>query len=468
MGPRKADVVVVGAGPAGATAAIRAADLNARVELVTSNSFGGMAANDGPVPVRVLSQAARLIREARQLDRYGVTVNTSTLDYSRLLMQVREVVGDMREHSAMRERLDAAGVILHEAAGAAHFVEPHTIETARGMTLQADAFILCTGGVSRRLRVPGAEFTSTHSDAWALTAVPPSMLVVGAGDTGLQVASIFNAFGSKVHVFEQRPRVLPHADDDIAAAVTAAFRDAGMAVKENFGAVESFEKTADGVRMTFVKGGERDSAEATLAVVAAGWVPDTAGLNLAAAGVELTERGFVKVDEYLRTSAPHIFAAGDVTGRLMLVPEAVHDGFLAATNAVRGSVMALRERVSPTGSFTDPEYASIGLTERAARQTRDVVTALVRFDSTARTIIDGRTAGFCKLIVDRQTARILGCHVVGERAVDIVQVATIAVAAEMRVDAFARIPLSFPTYAGILSNAAASAARQLRLEVAWE
>src|SRR5262249_16134052 len=164
---------------------------------------------------------------------------------------------------------------------------------------------------------------------------------------------------------------------------------------------------------------------------------DPAGLRLAAAGVEVDRRGFVKVDGYLRTSVPHVFAAGDITGRLMLVPEAIQDGFVAATNAVRGPTMPLGDHVSPTGSFTDPEYAQVGLTEAKARETHNVVTALVHFDSTTRTIIDGRKVGFCKLIADRKTCRILGCHVVGERAVDIAEVAAIAVAAGMRVDALA-------------------------------
>ena len=137
----------------------------------------------------------------------------------------------------------------------------------------------------------------------------------------------------------------------------------------------------------------------------------------------------MRVDAYLRTSAPHIFAAGDITGRLLLVPEAIHDGFVAATNAVRGATMTIGNRVSPIGSFTDPEYAQVGLTEAKARENNDVVTAIVRFDSTTRTIIDRRTAGFCKLIVDRASYKILGCHVVGERAVEITQVAAIAIAA---------------------------------------
>jgi dihydrolipoamide dehydrogenase len=198
-----------------------------------------------------------------------------------------------------------------------------------------------------------------------------------------------------------------------------------------------------------------------------GWAADTAGLNLVAAGVEVTQRGFVKVDEYLRTSAPHIFAAGDVTGRLMLVPEAIQDGFVAATNAVHGTKMPLVIHVTPAGSFTEPEYASVGPTERKARETHDVVTAVVHFDSTTRTIIDGRESGFCKLIVDRKTYKILGCHVVGERAVDIVEVAAIAAAAEMRVDDLARVALSFPTYAGILVRVAVKAAQQMNLDVGW-
>ncbi len=374
----------------------------------------------------------------------------------------------MRAHSSLRRQIDSLGVTVHERAGAARFADPHTVETEGELRLQADKFILCTGGVSRRLPIPGFELTSAHCDAWALTSVPPSMPVVGAGNTGVQVASIFKAFGSRVQLFEALPRILPTEDDDVAAAVAAGFRDSGMVVRENSGAIESFEKTPTGVRMNFSKDGKRDSSEATLAVVAVGWGADPAALNLPAAGVEINRRKFVKVDEYLRTSAPYVFAAGDVTGRLMLVPEAFQDGFVAATNAVRGPTMPLADHVSPAGSFTDPDYAQVGLTEKKARETHDVVTEVVHFDSTTRTIIDGRKFGFCKLIPALRTGRIIGCHVVGERAVEITQVAAIAIAAGMRVDELARVPLSYPTYAGTLARVAASAASQLNPAVNWQ
>jgi dihydrolipoamide dehydrogenase len=174
----------------------------------------------------------------------------------------------------------------------------------------------------------------------------------------------------------------------------------------------------------------------------------------------------VRVNAELRTSASHVFAAGDVTGRLMLVPQALQDGFVAATNAVESAATTIGDVVTPIGSFTDPEYAQVGLTEASARATHEVLVAKVHFDETTRTTIDGRTFGFCKLVVDRRARTILGCHVVGERAVDIVQTAAIAMAGGMTVDALARIPLSFPTYSGILGRAAAIAARQLNIDAA--
>src|SRR5438034_11292320 len=167
------DVIVIGAGPAGAVAALRAADLGAKTALLTHGEFGGMAANDGPVPVRTLAHAARLIRDARHLGRYGISVSDPILEYPRLLTRVREVVEDVRTHSSLREHLDRLGVAIYERAGTARFVDPHTVEAERGLRLHADKIIICTGGASRRLPVPGFELTATHSDAWSLTAVPP-------------------------------------------------------------------------------------------------------------------------------------------------------------------------------------------------------------------------------------------------------------------------------------------------------
>lgn len=461
------DVIVIGAGPAGVVAALRAGDLGAKTALITRDQFGGMAANDGPVPVRTLAHAARLIRDVRQLDRYGIAIGEPRLDYPRLLQRVRDVTCDVRAHSSLRRQIGSANVQVFENSGVVRFADAQTIESANGLRLQTRSVVVCTGGVSRKLTVPGSELTATHSDAWQLKSIPPSIIVIGAGATGAQVASIFNAFGSKVQLFHAGRRILPTEDEDVSHSVAQAFRESGIDVREDFGAIESLEQTQTGVRMFFRKNDKRESAEASLVVSAIGWVANTVGLDLENAGVETDGRGFIQADEFLRTSAGNIYAAGDVTGRLLLVPQAIHDGFIAGTNAVRGPTMPLPAQVAPIGSFTDPEYAQVGLTESKARELHDVVVARIDFDSTTRTIIDGRTYGFCKLIVDRRTRKILGCHVVGERAVEISQLAAVAMAAEMRVDDLAAVPLSYPTYAGALGRVAASATRQLNVQVDW-
>ena len=259
----RADVAVIGGGPAGVFAALRAARLGARTTLVTRDAVGGMAAADGPVPVRTLAQAARLRREARNLHRYGIETSDTTLDYGRLLERVRAVVAEVGEHSVPRSELQDAGVVVSEHAGTARFVDPHTIEAEHGIRLSADKIILCAGGTHRPLPVPGAELAGSHRDAWALTTVPESLLVIGAGATGAQVASVFAELGSRVTLFEAGPRILATEDEDVSRTMAASFRASGITVREDFGRIRGFEKAPAGVRMVFEKNDVVDSVEAT-------------------------------------------------------------------------------------------------------------------------------------------------------------------------------------------------------------
>lgn len=417
-----------------------------------------MAANEGPIPVRTLAYAARLLREARQLPRYGIGVAKPSLDYARLVERAMEVVAETRSHSTLLTRVQNAGVALFENAGNAGFTDSNAIGCERGPTLQAGRFIICSGGVSRKLPSPGAELTVTPADAFGLTSLPISMLVIGAGATGMQVASIFNALGSRVTLCQSGPRIVSTEDADVSVEMARAFREDGMEVYENTGPIVAFEPVAAGIRTRWGDGGP-PPIETALAVVAIGWQADTTALNLSTAGIETNSRGFIKVDDFYRTTASHVYAAGDVLGQSMLVPQAVKTGFVAASNAVLGDTVPRSKDVEPIGSFTDPEYAKVGLTEEEARRSHDVSISRADYAETTRPIIDGRTRGFCKLVVDRADDTILGCHIVGERAVEVAQMAAIAMTARMTVENLARIPLSFPTYANVLGRAALRATR---------
>lgn len=461
------DVVVIGAGPAGVIAALRAARLGAQTALVTRDDFGGMAANDGPVPVRTLAHAARLMREARQLPRYGITAGEPSLNYGSLIQRVHEVTHDVRTRSLLRTDLERAGVTIYEHAGSARFSDAETIESGSGPKLRSRKFIISTGGVSRRLAVDGFDLTSTHSDAWTLTSVPPSMLVIGAGATGVQVASIFNAFGSSVHLVEAAPRILMSEDRDVSRAVRDALAASGIQIFEGAGVIQRFERGAAGVRVVCSSGSTEQRLDATVAVVAVGWVAAATGLNLDAVGVQTSKAGYVWVDDQMRTTAQHIFAAGDVTGRSMVVHDAMRQAMVAGTNATLGSTVTLPTQVSPVGSFTDPEYASVGVTEATARQAHEIAVATVDYASLPRPTIDGRPTGFCKLIADRDSHRLLGCHIVGERAVELAQLAATAIAANMRVEELALVPFSFPTYANALGRAAIGTALEMDRTGKW-
>lgn len=447
-------VLVIGAGPAGIFAALRAADLGAPTTLVTSGALGGMAADDGPVPVRTLAHAARLMREVRQMPTYGIEVGDPQLDYRVLLERVGSVVREVQQQALLRPQLEGAGVAIHEHTGPVHFVDPRSVETATGQRFTADRILICTGGASRSLPIPGFDLLATHSDAWSLTEVPTSMLVIGGGATGLQVASVFAAFGTRVDLFEVSERILPAEEPEVSAQVAQGFRARGIGVHEALGTIESFEAVADGVRMTCRKDGEATVYHAALGVSAVGWSVDANALRLPAFGVRLA-RGFIEVDELGRTSVPHIFAAGDAIGGAMLAPQAVQEGFISASAALGAEAHPTARHLVPVGSFTDPEYARVGATEAEALRTAKAVSATVEFAEMTRAIVDGRTFGFCKLVADAETREILGCSVVGDRAVDIVQVAAVAMAGGMSVDKLANFPLSFPIYVGILSRAAA-------------
>ncbi len=285
---------------------------------------------------------------------------------------------------------------VYAAAGEARFVDERTLLLADGRRLEANKFIVCAGGHARRLPFPGAEHALTHSDVWSLKTLPKSIVIVGGAATGSQLASIFAAFGSQVALLDLAPRLMPLEDELVSQTVRAAFEQRGVQVITGIGGIDRIEKTDRTFTLHYEHHDQAEKIEAEAIVLAVGWPGNVESLNLTAANVK-TERGYVVVDDYLRTSAPHIFAAGDVTGRMMLVQSASYDARIAAENAVLGAGQPYQRKIVPHGGFTDPEYGSVGLTETQARAQAECVVAVVPYTDLDRAVIDDRTPGFGKL-----------------------------------------------------------------------
>jgi pyruvate/2-oxoglutarate dehydrogenase complex dihydrolipoamide dehydrogenase (E3) component len=452
---------VIGGGPAGVTAALRARELGATVALIERGRLGGTCTNDGCLPTRVLAHTARLVREARQLADLRLIETSPQVDFARLMVHVQEMIYAVHEKKQLLHHLLDTDVEVVADAGSARFVDAHTIALPDGRRLQGERFILCPGGHARRPAFPGAEHALTHSDVWGLRELPRSVTVVGAAATGCQLASIFAAFGAQVTLLEMAPRIVPGEDVLISHALEQALRERGIVAHTRIGGVTRIDRLDNGqLRLSYTHDGSDRSLESAAVVLAVGWVGNVETLDLPAAGVA-HERGFVVVDEFFSTSAPHIFAAGDITGRMMLVQSATDQARAAAENAVLGPGQRRRHELVPHGGFTDPEYGSVGLTEAQARASHDIAVATVPYAEIDRAVIDGRAEGFCKLIVARDTHRLLGAHVVGEQAVEIVHVTAAGMASGMWVEQLAELEIAYPTYTAILGLAARRLVREL-------
>ena len=456
------DIVVLGGGPAGVTAALRASELGTSVALVERGRMGGTCTNDGCVPTRALAKAARLRRDAAQFEDYGLSGVQIEVDFERLIARTQYIVYQIHEKKQLIKHLEDSGVDVYAEVGPASFLDEHTVSFGQDGQLEGKKFILCVGGHARRFPFPGVDLALTHSDIWSLKKLPESVAIVGAAATGCQLASIFNAFGVQVYLLDLAPDILPLEDRLTSQVMSLAFQLRGIENLTGIGGVQKIEKNTDGRLMVqYQVADDTQTLEVETVVLAVGWVGNLEDLNLGAAGVE-TKRGYVVVDDYLRTTAENIYAAGDITGRMMLVQSGSYEGRVAAENAVLGPGNPQQHLVVPHGGFTDPEYGSVGLTEQqATTEGLDYTVAVVPYADIDRGVIDGYTEGFCKLIVSKDNHRIIGAHVVGEQALEVIQLVAAGMAADMWVEQLAEIELAYPTYTAIVGLAARQIVREL-------
>jgi pyruvate/2-oxoglutarate dehydrogenase complex dihydrolipoamide dehydrogenase (E3) component len=454
------EIIVIGGGPAGITAALRARELGAPVTLVERGRLGGTCTNDGCVPTRVLAKVARLMRETEHFPEYGLQIPKPELDIKKLMAATQSKVYKIHEKKQMLHRLKAAGVTVYTEVGEAAFIDSHTIILKDGRRLQADKFILCAGGHSRRIDFPGSDLAMTNKEIWEINKLPKSMAIIGAAATGCQLASILNAFGTKIYLFERAPRILRVEDQDVSGIVANSFEKRGIEIICGIGTIEKIVKEGEDLRLFYTKENQNHDILVEAAILSSGWLGNVSNMNLEAAGVKY-ERNYVIVDEHLRTTSSNIFAAGDITGRMMLVQSAGFEGRTAAENAVLGPGQRSEHRIIPHGGFTDPEYASVGITEEQASKNGEYLACKVPYADLDRAVIDGHPVGLCKLIISPETHRILGAHVVGEQALETIHVVAAGMTADMWVEQLSEMELAYPTFTSIIGLAARKAVREL-------
>jgi pyruvate/2-oxoglutarate dehydrogenase complex dihydrolipoamide dehydrogenase (E3) component len=452
-------VLVVGGGPAGATAALQARELGARVTLLEAAQIGGTTLNRGPAPVRTLARAARLARDWSSWATFGLDGPPPVPNLPAILANNERVARYAHDKKDVTGHLRRQGIELVEDIGRVGFTDPHTMAAGDGRRWSADRIILAVGGHAARLPIPGAEHALTYEDIPSLASLPARVAVIGGADTGCQIASVLEDLGAAVTVYEAGPVLVPAADPSVSEGLGRAFRAQGMTIATGT-MVESLARRSGGIRIEYRGPVGTGQAAADAVFFAVGWPGNLSQLNLDAAGVSAGPSA-IAVDQYLRTNVGHIFAVGDVNGHSMLVQSARMEGRIAARNAILGAARHATYDVVPSGSFTDPEYGRVGLSEPEAARTHDIVTGLAHYDDLLRPVADGRPDGFCKLIADRASHTILGGHVLGEYSAETVQTVAACMAAGMTVEQVAELQFAYPTFTEGVSMAAQKICRKL-------
>ncbi len=420
---KDADVIIIGAGPAGYVAAIRAAQLGARVALVERDKLGGVCLNQGCIPTKCLTKSMEVLLEAKKASTFGVEVGKPRLDFQAMMAHKRAVVDKLVARLESLMKANEIKII----AGFGKVVGTGIVRVEReGVEeLTADNIIIATGSSPDRLPIPGASLPGvlTSEELLEIGSPPTSLVIVGGGAVGVEFAGIFNALGARVTIIEMLPNLLPVFDVEIARRYHQLLRQRGVMV--HLGArVESLESRGGELEVSFQAQGVPGSARGEMVLLATGRKPNVAGLNLEAVGVEMGG-GNITVDEYLETNVEGLYAVGDVTGGLMLAHLASREGEVAAENAL-GAKQAMDYESVPNCIFSFPEIAGVGLTEQVARE-RGIAYRKTRFPFVAngRALTMDETVGVVKMICD-EGGKLLGLHILGPHATELIVEGTLA------------------------------------------
>ncbi len=425
------DLVVLGAGSAGFSAAITAAELGARVALVGHGIIGGTCVNVGCVPSKTMIRAMEAVHHTAAAARFaGIQGAGNITDWSALVAQKDELVADMRQ-SKYIDLLPAYSTIAY-LEGAARMA-PGGV-AVNGGVIRGGKTIVATGASTAVPDIPGIADVPylTSTTALELEDLPRSMMIVGGGYIGCELAQIFARAGVAVTLL-CRSRLVPESEPEIGDALAGYFRDEGITVRTGI-SYQAVQATGDGIALQIADGGSEETLEAEKLLVAAGRHPNTSGLGLTECGVRLTPNQGIEVDDRLRSTNPDIYAAGDVTGRDQFVYMAAYGAKLAARNALNGDCERYDATAMPAVTFTDPQVAGVGLTEAAARAKGIAVeTAVLPLTYLPRALAARDTRGLIKLIADAESEKLLGAHILAPEGGDSIQTAALAIKVGMTV-----------------------------------
>jgi mercuric reductase len=419
------DLAVIGAGSAGFSAAITAAEQGARVALIGHGTIGGTCVNVGCVPSKTLIRAAESLHSARVAARFAGIRGEARLDgWQSLVAQKGELVAGLRQAKYV-DLLPAYNTIAY-VEGPARLAREGI--HANGERLRAGKAIVATGASAAPASIPGIEDIEylTSTTALELPELPRSMLVIGGGYIGCELAQLFARAGVRVTLV-CRSRLLPEGEPEIGAALARYLGEEGIDVRTGL-AYRRIRRSGGGIALDVGLNGAEEALEAEVVLAATGRTPNTEGLGLADVDVALEENGGIRVDDRMRTSNPAVYAAGDVTGRHQFVYMAAYGARLAALNALNGDAHRYDATAVPRVTFTDPQVASVGLTETAAKSAGlDVKTSILPLDAVPRALAARDTRGLIKLVADKATDRLLGVHILAPEGCDSIQTAALAI-----------------------------------------
>ncbi|MDD5686734.1 MAG: dihydrolipoyl dehydrogenase [Elusimicrobia bacterium] len=430
------DIIVIGSGPGGYVAAIRAAQLGAKVAVVDKGEVGGVCLNCGCIPTKTLIATAELFSKIKNSKEFGINIENPKVDFPAVIDRKEKIIKKLQGGISSLFRSHKIEFIKGEAK----ITGQNKVEV-NGKTIESSKIIIATGSSPMVLPglVPDGKTILTSTDILINREIPQSLVIIGGGVIGIEFASLFNSLGVKVTIVEMLPRILINEDEEISTTMTRILAGKGVEIKTNSKVLK-----VEGNKLEIESAGVKSEINADKVLLCIGRKPNTAGLGLEKINIEV-EKGFIKVNSRMETSAKNVYAVGDAAGKYLLAYTASAEGIVAAENAT-GKESEIDYRVIPSCIFSSPEIGSVGLTEAEAKK-RGYLVKVGKFPlmASGRAVILNETKGLVKVIVDEKTDKILGVHIIGNEATELIHLPAMAIKLESTTKEFERICFGHPS-----------------------